>query len=317
MNVLIVRLGALGDVINVFPLAVLLKKELKARITWLVAPLSLPLVEKHPCVDEVILFDRKNAFSSAVEVIKKIRSVKFDITLDLQRILKSGFFALFSKSKRKIGFDKARCKEHTYLLPFERIPEKNKTSHMVLQYLEFAEYLGIKNKSVSWEIPYFEAPYFNLPKSYIVLNIGASTSAKRWSAEGFAKLADLIKKELDITSVLTGGKEDIKLSYDIEKLSKTDIINLAGRTSVNELRYVLQNAEAAVTSDTGPMHLSRALGTKTIALIGPTDYRRTGPFNGVVITKKLPCSPCNKKKCKDPVCMSSITPENVLRYLKN
>jgi ADP-heptose:LPS heptosyltransferase len=315
IDILIVKLGALGDVTNTLPLAVLLKEKLNAHITWLVAPLSLPLVRHHPCVDEVIVFDKKKAFLSGISAIKKMRCKEFDIVLDLQRILKSGFFALSAKAKRKIGFDKKRCKEFTYLLPFERIPASGKHAHMIMQYFEFAEYLGIKEKKIDWKIYPKKYSHFNLPESYIVLNIGASYPTKKWNEANFAKLANLIEKKLKIKSVLTGGSEDVYSAEKICALSKMQPIDLTGKTIVEELLFIINGAKAVVTCDTGPMHLSVALGTKTIALMGPTDFRRTGPFKGEIIQKNLNCSPCNQKTCDNPLCMKLIKPEDVLEYL--
>jgi ADP-heptose:LPS heptosyltransferase len=123
MKILIVKLGALGDVINTFPLVVILKEKLQCEIHWLVAPLSYPMVADHDCVDRAILFDKTKGLSSVKEVLKQIRVQEpYDIAFDLQRILKSGFFVLASKSRRKIGFDKNRCKELSWFFPFERIP---------------------------------------------------------------------------------------------------------------------------------------------------------------------------------------------------
>ena len=178
MDILIVKLGALGDVVNTLPLAVSLKMHLQARIHWLVAPLSYPIVLQHPCVDRTIVFDKKQTFSSLMEVGKQIRARSYDITLDLQRTMKSGLFSLAAKSRRRIGFDRMRCKEMTWMLPFERIPATKTVSHMLLQYLEFAGYLGAPNNDIRWELHASDSRPVTVPKDYIVLNIGATKTGK-------------------------------------------------------------------------------------------------------------------------------------------
>ncbi len=311
MKILIVKLGALGDVINTFPAVIRLKKHFNAEIHWLVAPLSYPLVNNHPFVDRVILFD-KNRKYGLTDTIIEIRKVTYDITFDFQRTLKSGFFCLISKSRKKLGFDKKRCKEFTWLYPFTRIPPSDPGKHMLEQYLDFTDYLGIKKDSITWEIPLPDAIDINLPEKYIILNIGATKKANLWQVEKFADLARLIYDKTKIMSVLTGGgKEDIKRSLRIAALAGKSVINLVGKTSLTELAGIISACEVLVSCDTGPMHLSVALGKRTIALFGPSDPRRTGPYRGEVIKKSISCSPCNRKKCSDPICMAMISPDDV------
>ncbi len=316
MDILIIKLGALGDVINTFPLVVNLKTQLRARIHWVVSPLSSPLVSGHPYVDKVIVFDKQKWKISLPHVVKQIRDQTFDITLDLQRILKSGILTMSAKTGRRIGFDKKRCKEMTWMLPFERIPVSNIQTHMLNQYLEFASFLDIPSNKVRWEIPVSGKTPFDLPQDYIVLNIGATKPANRWTEKGFAALIHKLKNKFHIDSVLTGGREDTGMSDSIVASSKSVVINLVGKTSLIELKEVLAGSKAVVSCDTGPMHLAVALGKDVVALFGPADPRRTGPFYGQVIQKGLPCVPCNKKKCNDPICMKEITPEDVIKRLE-
>jgi heptosyltransferase-1 len=315
LDILIIKLGALGDVINTLPLAVRLKSRLQANIHWLVAPLSYPIVSKHPAVDHVILFDKTKWKSSFPDVKRQIRSRQFDLVLDLQRIIKSGALCMLANGRRRIGFDRKRCKEMTWLFPFERIPAADPSSHMLLQYLEFADYLGIGEDRIEWELSgSLVRPAF-LPDTYIVLNIGATKPANKWTVPGFSSLAEQIEKQFKIACVITGGREDTEMARQIEDRSSCRLTNLAGRTSMDELKDVLQYAEAVVTCDTGPMHLAVALGKKVVALFGPSDHRRTGPFRGHVIRKPVHCAPCNRKTCENPVCMNRITPEDIIKHL--
>jgi len=316
MDILIIKLGAMGDVINTFPLVVNLKTKLGAHIHWVVGPLSSPVVKDHPYVDKAIVFDKLKWKISLPDVVKQIRKQTFDITLDLQRILKSGILTMSAKTKRRIGFDKKRCKEMTWMLPFERIPASNPHSHMLNQYLEFANYLGVSSNNIRWEIPVSGTIPFDLPEKYIVLNIGATKPANRWTEKGFAALAHTLKDKFHITSVLTGGHEDTGMANRIAATSDREVINLAGKTSVIELKEVLAGSKAVVSCDTGPMHMAVALGKDVVALFGPADPRRTGPFSGPVIQKGLPCVPCNKSNCKDLICMKEITPEDVIKSLE-
>lgn len=318
MKILIIKLGALGDVINTFPLVVNLKRYFNAEIDWLVAPLSYPLVVNHSCVDRAILFDKKRLRDSLPGALREMRAKKYDITLDLQRILKSTLFAMASRSARRIGFNKERCKELTWLFPFDRIPPADPRAHMLNQYAEFGAHMGLPPGDVSWIIPRISESVSGLPGKYIVLNVGASRVVKQWAPDHFAALADLIDKKFHLQPVLTGGHEDMEIGKKIKDKTGCNIIDLIGKTSVPQLVEVIADARCVVSCDTGAMHLASALGVDLVALFGPTDPRRTGPFYGRVIQKnELPCVPCNRRRCEDHKCMKAISPEDVFLELES
>jgi heptosyltransferase-1 len=122
MDILIIKLGAFGDVVNTLPLAIRLRDHYKARIHWVTEPLSFPLLTRHSSVDRVILFERSRWVRSLPGLVRDIRSGRFDLALDLQRIAKSALFCLASPADRRIGFDRGRCKRCPWIMPFERIP---------------------------------------------------------------------------------------------------------------------------------------------------------------------------------------------------
>jgi len=311
LKILIVKLGALGDVINTLPLVINLRNKMGACVHWLVEPLSYPLVRCHPDVHATILFEKRHWKSTLVNVLRQLRQEKFDLALDLQRIVKSGGFCLAAHANRKIGFDYRRCKELTWLLPFERIPPADPNAHMLDQYLEFARHLGISDPQVQWNIPLPCHCAFNLPAQYAVLNVGASKSANRWFPEKFARLADLLEKNLRLPCVLTGGPDDGDFGRQIVAIARSSPIDLTGRTKLLELVEVLRKALVVVSCDTGPMHLAVALNRQVVALFGPANPRRTGPYRGHVIQKDIDCGPCGQRKCRDRRCMAAIEAEEV------
>ncbi|MFO7753533.1 MAG: glycosyltransferase family 9 protein [Desulfobacteraceae bacterium] len=315
MKILVIKLGALGDVINTFPVVVNIQKHFSAEIHWLVAPLSRPLVSAHHAVTRTIVFDKTRLKENLPELLRNLRETDYDVIIDFQRILKSGLFCLAAKGKRRIGFDRKRCKEMTFLLPFERIPPGDPGSHMLMQYMEFGRYLGVPCEHTAWEIPRFKNNVSGLPPRYAVLNIGATKAPNQWPPHSFAELADLIYKAFHIPCVITGGPGDQDRAAVVKNLAQTEVLDLAGRTTVSDLVEVIARAECVITSDTGPMHLASALGTRLVALFGPSDPSRTGPFRGEVLQRHVPCGPCNKKKCSNPVCMDQIRPGDVMDRL--
>ncbi|PIE70469.1 MAG: hypothetical protein CSA22_07890 [Deltaproteobacteria bacterium] len=316
MRILIVKLGALGDVINTFPLAVALKDHLAAEIHWLVAPLSAPFVSAHPCVDQTVVFDKKGGIRAAFRVAGLLRKTRYDGVLDLQRILKSALFTQAVRADRRIGFDPDRCKEMTAFFPFERIPAGDPGDHMARQYMEFSAYLGLPSAPIAWRMPPAASACPLRPQTpYAILNVGATKVANRWFPDRFAELAAGIQKTFGWEVVLTGGPEDRPMAAAIMAASDTCVpVNTVGETRLPELQHLIEGAQAVVSCDTGPMHLAVALGRPVFALFGPADPRRTGPLNGVVIRKAVPCSPCGRKTCnqKRVYCMEAVLPEDVL-----
>ena len=314
MKILIVKLGALGDVINTLPLAVELKLQMPGcTIDWVVEPLSYPLVSSHRAVDKAILFKRSSA--SALSVIRTLRKTRYDLVLDLQRILKSAGFTLMVRAKRRIGFDRKRCKEMTWLLPFERIRAKDPGAHMLDQYLEFARHLGLKPGFPAWDIPRTQSIPNGLPGKYIVLNIGATKPANLWDPERFSELAEKIGRRWNLACVITGGPADLARAKQILGFYSAGVMDLTGHTSLVQLVEVIGNADAVISCDTGPMHLAAALNIPLVALFGPSDPRRTGPYLGHVVKGTVPCAPCNRKRCPRPDCMTAITSDMVMGEL--
>ncbi len=147
----------------------------------------------------------------------------------------------------------------------------------------------------------------------LAVNMGATRPQKRWFAESFARMLDLLD---GVSCVLIGsGANDAALAAQVQGLTRRElpVVNLVGRTDVKQLAALLRECDALVTADSGPMHLATAVGTPNVALFGSTDPAVTGPYDDVsrVLYKNLPCAPCgNHPTCNGRYdCMRQITPE--------
>ena len=151
---------------------------------------------------------------------------------------------------------------------------------------------------------------------FVAVNPVAFWETKLWEEEKFAALADRLQEELGIGIVLTGG-ESVPLER-ICRMMRTKAVNLGGRTTLRELACLYREAALLVTTDSGPMHLAAAVGTPVVALFGPTDPARTGPYGPGhrIIRKGLSCSPCFRKRCETPRCMTDISVEEVFAAVK-
>jgi 3-deoxy-D-manno-octulosonic-acid transferase/heptosyltransferase-1 len=150
----------------------------------------------------------------------------------------------------------------------------------------------------------------------VAVNPVAFWETKLWEEEKFAELCDRLREELGIGIVLTGG-ESAPLERICRKM-RTKAVNLGGRTTLRELACIYREAALLVTTDSGPMHLAAAVGTPIVALFGPTDPARTGPYGPGhrIIRKGLSCSPCFRKRCETPRCMTDISVEEVFTAVK-
>ena len=193
--------------------------------------------------------------------------------------------------------------------------------HAVDRYLDFLRYLGAKTDEAEFILPLTDDTktkaqklrdkYHLADKQYIAINPIAYWETKLWDNGKFARLGDLIKEKLKLDVVFTGS--DKASVENITSRMTTEGINLGGETTLLELAEIYKNAGVVITTDSGPMHLAAAVGTPVIAIFGPTDPARTGPYGKghTIIRADLSCSPCLLKKCPTTKCMADILPQQV------
>jgi 3-deoxy-D-manno-octulosonic-acid transferase/heptosyltransferase-1 len=205
----------------------------------------------------------------------------------------------------------------------EKIPEDMK-KHAVDRYLDFLRYLGADVKEPEFLIPIREENKkrvegllqingIDKKDRFVAVNPVALWDTKLWEDGKFARLCDRITEELKIRVVFTGSDRE-KLEH-IRSRMRTPSINMGGETTLRDLAYLYRLSSLLITTDSGPMHIAAAAGTPVIALFGPTDPSRTGPYGigHTVIRKELSCSPCFLKKCDTIKCMNDITVEEVFQ----
>ena len=196
-RVLIVRTGAIGDVVNALVVANAMREAAPAtRIGWVVHELARPLVEDHPSVDRVHLWPRDSGLRGVRTLLAELRGERYGLALDLQRIAKSALVARFSGAPRVVGFDRARSKEMAWLWPTERLEPRPDSRHRVESYLDVVRHLGLPVPRVLHRLPedaragaWAEAELARLGGAPILIHIGASKPENRWAPERFGGLA--------------------------------------------------------------------------------------------------------------------------------
>ena len=334
MNILIVKLSAIGDVIHALPVSYALRKKYPtAHITWVVEPTAYEIVKHNPCVDEVILFQKKafKTFKGFKQNFKPFYKLlhrrKYDISIDLQGLFKSMAVVLTANAKKKIGYVDMR--EGSNLIS-KAIKGPHFNGHIVDRYLDTVKYLGCDTdniifplKNTAEEINYVNNLLMDSQidddTPFIVFAVGTNWVNKCWSTKNFAILSDLLS-EHSIKTVLIGfGKNDEQKALEITRQNTSNnIVNLVGKTSLMQTAALIKKAKAVVGGDTGNLHLAAALNIPAIMLMGPTDPNRNGPYKQIhnVILAGHDCDGCWKRTCRKNIdCLSTITPNLVLKKI--
>ena len=334
MNILIVKMSAIGDVIHTLPALNALRAHFTdAYITWLVEEAASSIIESHEAVDRVIISKRERWLKELVGVsclknmrdifrfIEELRDTRYDLVIDFQGLLKSAVMVQLCRGKRKIGYDKTR--EFSYLVLNERLSPYDRDKHAILRYLDLIRNLGVNTGNIEFNVPSgknlrAQARSLLSQKGWnrqpvVAINPMAKWDTKLWDAGNFSRLADMLVQNLGCFVVFTGSKTDEEEIIKIFSGMNNSCANLAGLTDLRVLAALYEICTCLISTDTGPMHLAAAVGSPVVALFGPTAPWRTGPFGEghQVLRADLSCSPCFKKECDNVACMRHISVEQV------
>jgi len=316
-NILIIKPGAVGDLLQMTPVIRALKAySPEAKISMLVgSEITADLFKNDPRISETVIFERDGrhrSLSSRLALWRHLHSKSYDLVLNYQRSnLRTWFLASAAFPCRVLVYRKA----------------EKRTVHAVVNYLETLMPLGLTPADLDLELflddesRVFARTFFSSQgldgKTVIALNPGATHVVNRWPASRFAELADLITEQLHASPLIIGGPDDVILADEIVSRSRTKPISLAGRTSLLQLGAVLEKCSLLVSGDTGPLHLATAVGTNVIGLFGAADPGRTGPVgrgHRVIHAGNIRCVPCGSRRCSNQnylECMECITAREV------
>lgn len=279
-------LTAVGDAVHVLPVVTAIKRRSPStRITWILQPGPASLVRGHPDVDEVLVFERKRGWRAFADLRRTLRARRFDLVLAMQQYLKAGIITAMTRAPRKIGFDRARSRDGTWIVVNERLTPRGER-HFQDQYLEFAEAIGVDPLPLNWnlgpwpsELEYRERFTAPLTRPAASIVIGTSKPEKDWPAERWAEVCDALEDEFGLQPVLVGGRSPGELAAEevIRARAKRPPISTLG-VPLRELVAILDASAVVLSPDTGPLHMAVALNRPTIALMGYTNPLRVGPY---------------------------------------
>lgn len=313
-KILLIRTSSLGDLVHSIPSIHAIKKSFDCEISFLTNREYGEFVRCFNDVDRVLTFNRKQFTRGLIEIFYELRKERYDLVIDLQGLLKSAIIASFARSPRKIGPSYHR--EFSHLFYDEIFGVKDMNRHAVERTFDVIKHLGIDFEKKEFPInlpPHgFEIP--NEGKNIAIIG-DARWKSKLWPYDYFGRLSSMLIKE-GFNVYLLGSSDDWKKG--IQKFVDERTINLIGKTTIVELCSILKDMNLVISNDSGPMHIAAALGVNVIALMGPTDPRRTGPFGDGhrVFSGRASCAPCFRKDCEDNICMKKITPEEIFKAAK-
>lgn len=321
-RVLIVLLGAIGDVVRALPLLQRLRAAWPAAdITWGVEPAAAPIVAGHPALNRHIVFARREGLAGFRRFARELRAHGPDLTLDLQRLLKSGLASWASRAPVRIGFHFRNSREGNWLFNNRTIPPVERFTSKLRHYLLFADTLGLPQVPVSFGLHASEEEAAHAAElvrpagdRYAAMFLGSTWPSRQWFAQAAAEVCRGLR-DRGIAPVLIGVQSDAAFATEVESLSNGAVLNLTGKTSLRDVIALAARATIAIGPDSGPMHIAAAVGTPIVSLWGATSPKRAAPYGSehLLIQGEAPCTPCYKKECPiGRVCMQSITGAMVL-----
>jgi lipopolysaccharide heptosyltransferase I len=330
-RILIVLLGAIGDVVRALPLLGRLRQAFpEAHIAWAVEPKSAPIIEQHPWLDELIIYDRRHAPWSFFGFLRRIRRRRFDVTLDLQRHMKSGIISRVSGAPQRIGFARINAKEFNHRFATRHIQPQPRMRLKLMQYQAFGDALGVAPAPIAFglALPAQEqarasAMVAGGARPRVAIILGSSWPSRLYFPEMIAATIRELAHPKDSRAfhpVLIGGAGESALAEQVvSELGAIDVTNLAGRTSLRDLIGIFGECDAAFGPDSGPMHIAAAVGCPIVSLWGSTAPERSAPWGNerFVIRGEIPCHPCYLREC--PIgreCMHRIDPLEVARKVR-
>lgn len=304
-NILIVRLGAMGDIIHALPGAASLKHSFPAaRVTWVVEPQWVPLLDGNGFVDRIVVFRRDDPRSWRSTKLE-LRSEHYDLAVDFQGLTKSALIAHQARPERIAGFGSKVVRERPAGLFYSnRVPSN--AVHVVDQALDLAAGAGASNLVRVFPLP-AGSPEGRLPEEPFALACPlAGWTSKQWPLEYYAKLAAMLRDKLSMPLVLNGAPGSVP------KVSGT----LIHESGISGLIDATRRAALVVGVDSGPLHLAAALNKSGAAIFGPTDPLRNGPYGGDFEIFRMPgAHTTHRRGAAIAASMRAISPERVFTAL--
>jgi heptosyltransferase-1 len=307
-RILMVRLGAMGDVIHVLPAAATLKQSFpSAHLTWAIHPKWVPLLENNPYVDDLLPFDRRS-WASIRAAHTRLRNGGFNVAIDFQGLVKSGLVVRASRASKRIGFHRKQAREPLAARFYTHQVETN-AAHFVEQCLELAGAAGAGRISREFPVPAGN-PEGELPADrYVIACPLAGWKSKQWPPEYYGEVARALR--IDGLALVVNGPP--KAAAELARIPGAHL-HVSG---IEGLIDATRGAAGVIGLDSGPLHLAAALGKPGVAIFGPTNPLRNGPYGGTIAVLRAPGAPITYQRGNEiSPSMRAVRPEEVINTLR-
>ena len=318
--ILIVRLGALGDIVHAVPVAAALRDRFPAaRIDWVVDERYQDVLGLVPVVDRRIVLRSRSmpVWRRLVDLRRALAGGTYDVAVDVQGLLKSAVVARSSGAPRVVGFSAPHLREPAARFLYTETCDAGDAAHVTEKNLTLAGRLGARTSARRFPIDVPASPALEAVRRcprvgggpFAVINPGAAWPNKRWAPARLARVAEWLWGARRLPSVVTWGPGDETLAAAVVEGSNGAALP-APPTRVPDLAAILRAAAVVVSGDTGPVHLAAAVGTPVVGLYGPTDARRNGSWapRDVAVSRFADCRCRYRRRCRAARrCLDDIT----------
>lgn len=324
-RIAVVRLSAIGDTVHAVPVIASLRRAWPdSHLAWVIQPGPLELMAGRPDVDEFITFERARGLRGLVDFHRSVRGRTFDLVLNLHPNFKGGVATALLSASRKVGYDRARSRDGSWLVTDRRLPPRP-LGHIQEEYFEFLEHLGVPVRR-EWDF-HFSAAELEARAAWpgeegrpvLGAVIRSSDPDKDWILDRWARVLDVAATEFGYRTVLLGGASRGE-TVDAARLREACRVPPENelRYDLRRLAWLLDACDLVVAPDTGPLHLAAALGTPVIGLYGTTDPKRFGPyrFRDLVIDRYTRPGETRPRREKRRGNMERILEEDVIRNIE-
>lgn len=307
-KILVISLSNIGDIVMTFPVIDILKQEFPdAELSVVVGPKGEPLFKGNPLFHKVYIFHKRQALRHTIRWVLQLRREHFDLVVDLRN---TAIPFLVAAPYKTSPFMTRADHQHMRLQHLNRLhsicffPEEAHRRYALNILHEDKRHIdAIIKKEIGDEQP------------FVVVSPGAADETKQWTDEGFASLCDHLMDVCKVKVVFVGDAHDRKIVQGIVKKMSHNAVNLTGQTTLTQLAHLLYRSTLAIVNDSAPMHLASYLDVPVLALFGPTDPQKYGPWSAksCFIRKEQECPACqNAAGNARHQCMQFIAIKDVL-----
>lgn len=304
MTILIVRLGALGDIVHTIPAAAALRRAFPhARIDWVVDARHAPFARLVTAVDCVIPLEGASV-SAWVRLAGILRSARHDVALDFQGLMKSAVLARASGARRVIGFSIWHLREKAARPFYSEVDAQDESSHVIQKNLRLLATVGVTNAAVEFPLARVTSPACDevrrqsAGRPIALINPGAAWPNKRWPAARYGEVGAFLRDVCHLEPYVLWGPDEQELAGEVVAASG-GAAHLAPPTNAGDLLELSRAARLMISGDTGPLHIAGAAGTPLVAIFGPTDPARNGPWTDadLVVSRHESCRCHYRRRC--------------------